>query len=250
MVSFTTLLSITTALALSKRAAQPGKASTFCILRHCNVGAVACTLNPNCNKVLACSNSCNENLDCSERCVTQFGIPQFDALSVCINDNQCITPYPTINFPVPSKRAAFGVVDFAGTWVTLAGLDVGLDCYTSQSMSFTPITDTTWNQELMIDFPEGTKTFNSTLVAQAQSGLFDLSYTAGGGGLNNWHVLLNQEDWILVVYLGANRLANYRGGYVLARSRITLSTLDIEMINKALDESATQLTWKNFCPLT
>jgi hypothetical protein len=170
-------------------------------------------------------------------------------LANCIKENECVTPYPPIDFPVPTKTAAFDVVDLAGTWVTLAGLDTGSDCYDGQSMSFTPNTDTTWNQDLMIDFPEGTKTFHSTLDAQAGSGLFDFSYTASGGGLITWHVLLNREDWILVVYLGSNHLSNYRGGYVLARSRITLSALDIEMINMALDESASELSWNNFCPL-
>lgn len=95
-----------------------------CILAKCGGKAAGCQLNKACSKTLNCNNACaSGDLDCSEQCVTRFGTPQFDDLTVCIQANKCITPYPRIDFIRPQKVSSFGLADFQGTWYTLAGLD-------------------------------------------------------------------------------------------------------------------------------
>ncbi|KAJ3305155.1 hypothetical protein HDV03_001917 [Kappamyces sp. JEL0829] len=243
-----TLLALTASLAL---AAGPGEANTGCVLLHCGGKAVSCQFNSSCKKTLDCSNGCAKgNLTCAERCVTQYGTAQFDDLTVCIQTNKCITPYPHIDFPVPTKVAtSFALSSFLGKWNVLAGLDAGLDCYDKQAMDFTAIGSGALNHDLEITFPEGLKQINSTMRASPNAGIFSLTYTLGGGGQDTWYVLDTNPAYTLLVYLGSNQLSNYRGGYVLSKTLTGLTSDQINSINAALSASGSGVAFKDFCSL-
>ncbi|KAJ3271387.1 hypothetical protein HDV01_006674 [Terramyces sp. JEL0728] len=217
---------------------------------HCPLDAISCGLDGSCRKVLTCSQGCKTgDLTCSERCVTEYGTPKFDTLTNCIQANKCITPYPQTTFVQPTNLAAFTLDDFVGHWNVLYGLDQGLDCYDYQTMTITSLGNGRYNHGLQFVFPEGVKTINSTFTSQTV-GHFGLDYTLGGGGHDNWYILGLTNDLLLVEYLGANGLSNYRGGYVLRRdSSAPLNADETNGINQALVSTGSGVDFTQFCPL-
>ncbi|KAJ3310587.1 Vitamin D3 receptor [Boothiomyces sp. JEL0838] len=170
---------LTTSSVLS---AAPGSPNTLCIGLHCGGQALGCENDPSCKKVLDCSQACQSgNLTCSERCVTEYGTPKFDSLTVCIQNNNCITPYPHKDYPTPTSSYSFTLDQFVGKWYALYGLDPGLDYYDYQTMTISDLGNGNYSHQLQIVFPEGVKTINSTFTSQTL-GHFGLDYTLGGGG--------------------------------------------------------------------
>jgi VDE lipocalin domain len=105
-----------------------------CVLWKCGGKATGCKVNASCAKTLACIDACAaDDFACPTKCVSEFGNTQFDELSVCIQQNNCLTPYPKdIDYKVPIQDSTATLSDFVGDWVTIAGLDRGLDCYENQ----------------------------------------------------------------------------------------------------------------------
>jgi hypothetical protein len=132
------MLFITALFALSQaaslKASVPGQADMKCVLFKCGGKATGCKVNASCAKTLSCNEACAVgDLACSERCVSEFGTPQFDELSICIQANNCLTPYPKdIEYQAPVQDSTATLDDFVGDWYTIAGLDRGLDCYEKQ----------------------------------------------------------------------------------------------------------------------
>jgi hypothetical protein len=88
-----TVASLSTILPFA--AAAGGDVNTFCILMHCGGKAISCQQTASCNQVLSCSQACPKgDLACSEVCQTRFGTSQFDELSVCLIQHNCMEPYP------------------------------------------------------------------------------------------------------------------------------------------------------------
>ncbi|KAJ3271388.1 Vitamin D3 receptor [Terramyces sp. JEL0728] len=249
-MQFLTTVSILISVISAAPASTPGSPNTGCIALHCGIQSLGCEFDSGCKKVLDCSQACpSGNLTCSERCVTEYGTAKFDTLTVCIQNNNCITPYPHKSYTTPSTSFAFTLDQFVGKWYALYGLDPGLDYYDYQTMTISSLGGGNYNHELQIAFPEGVKTINSTFTSQTV-GHFGLDYSLGGGGHDDWYILGLTNDLLLVEYLGANKLSNYQGGYVLRRdSSAPLTAAETSQISAALSSSGSQLAFSQFYAL-
>lgn len=217
-----------------------------CITTHCKQQAASCSMDANCKAALACIGGCvaNWNNDpspqnfkgqnCTNICASTYGSdPAFQAIFTCAAENMCIKlpPIPkTCKAPNVKPIKPLSTKDLEGKWWVQRGYHKVYDCYPCQTMTFSPLNQTSWRYHPVFD----AYTVNNSLVLVTSENYImpntqpgeEIKYTYKELGLiplsDTWWVLDKAEDnsWIINYYCGSLLEWNYEGATVLSKEKV------------------------------
>lgn len=120
-----------------------------CVAFKCAGSAASCKFSGACSKILDCINACPDvgddhtNLVCNVDCMTtkdEGATKQLVSLNQCLVNNKCLPIAKKIDAPAPQlDLLPIQLNSLAGTYFVEWGLNPAYDCYSCQTMSFSPV---------------------------------------------------------------------------------------------------------------